>query len=65
MPGRGQECLAEPNVLRRLDLYASRLSLLSRCGPDFLSRHGQGSVTLDTGLCDIHHESKLGYCRVE
>jgi len=29
--------------------------VLSRCGRDFLSRLGQGSVTLDTVSCDIHH----------
>ena len=32
--------------------------LLSRCRRDFLSRLGQGSVTLDTAWCDIHHDGR-------
>ena len=32
--------------------------VLSRCGRDFLSRLGQGSVTQDTVSCDIHHLSE-------
>jgi hypothetical protein len=32
---------------------------LSRYGGNFLSRHGQGSVMLDTASCDIDHVNAL------